>query len=498
MKDEIRIGIYMRLSKEDRDITDESNSITNQRLLLKEYVRKHFSDYKLYEFWDDGYSGTNFNRPGMKKLLKKIRNNDINCVIVKDFSRFSRDYIELGSYIEQIFPFMNIHFISIEDNYDSENDKGMLKEFERSFKNLFYDLYSKDLSVKVKSALKVRKDSGKYISTYSPFGYQKNPKNKYQLLVNAEEALIVQRIFELTMQGMSCVQIARLLNENRIKTPLEFRTEKGEIVKIPKGDRFEWGSSVICQILRNQIYTGDIIYNKYEKTEIGKKPYLKPRDKWKILKNQHEAIIDREIFDKVQEKRGKKRNTKWRETYPLTGKLVCGCCRKSLRIRYTSNPYFTCIDRYSNGRNKCIKNVNIEFLEQFLFYMLNQGLSKIIDLSKWKKEKEKIIEQKKFSLSMELKNFKFKLIRLEKEKRELYESYVLGEITFNVYSKKIASLNEKKNCFITCMDDLEKQYDEDIFFCSEFTELKKAVIDIFITKIIIYDEKHIEIIWNFK
>ena len=168
-----QIAIYIRLSKEDDKYKEESNSITMQRILLQRYVAENFSNYDLLEFCDDGYTGTNFERPGMQEMLELVRDSKINCIVIKDFSRFARDYIELGFYLEQIFPFMGVRFISVNDNYDSKNYQGSIADIDVNFKNLLYDLYSKDLSQKVRSSLAVRKEKGQYVSGNSPFGYEK-------------------------------------------------------------------------------------------------------------------------------------------------------------------------------------------------------------------------------------------------------------------------------------------------------------------------------------
>lgn len=245
------IAIYLRLSKEDDKLKKESNSIAMQRLLLQSYVAENFEECELSEFCDDGYTGTNFERPGMQAMLKMVKSGEIDCILVKDFSRFARDYIELGSWLEQIFPFLGVRFISVNDHYDSCDFQGSIAGLDVNFKNLLYDLYSKDLSGKVRSSLAARKEKGQYISANSPFGYEKDPKDRHALLIAEDEAEIVRRIFSLTVEGYTSVEIARLFNETRVKTPIEFKIEKGKTNKMPKGERFLWSSSAICQILRN-------------------------------------------------------------------------------------------------------------------------------------------------------------------------------------------------------------------------------------------------------
>ena len=214
------IAIYMRVSKEDAKDKEESNSIGMQRMLLRKFVAEKFSDYELSEFCDDGYTGTNFERPGAQKLLEQVRDSEISCIVVKDFSRFARDYIELGAYLEQIFPFLGVRFLSVNDNYDSSDYQGGIAGIDVNFRNLLYDLYSKDLSLKVRSSLAVRKEQGQYISGNSPFGYEKDPDDRHALVIAQDEAEIVKRIFSLKVEGYSSTQIARLFNADGIKTPI--------------------------------------------------------------------------------------------------------------------------------------------------------------------------------------------------------------------------------------------------------------------------------------
>lgn len=376
------IAIYLRLSKEDDKWKEESNSIAMQRVLLTKYIEENFMDYELAEFGDDGYTGTNFDRPGMQQMLDRIRKGEIDCVIVKDFSRFARDYIELGSYLEQIFPFLGIRFISINDGYDSAKTQGGIADMDVNFKNLLYDLYSRDLSGKVRSSLSIRKEKGQYVSANSPFGYEKDPADRHVLLVAEDEAEVVRKIFSLTLEGRTSVEIAKLFNETGVKTPIEFKIEKGRTSRIPKGERFLWSSSTICQILKNEIYIGNIVQKKYTRDSVGGRNHLNPRKDWLVSYEHHEPIIDKEDFDKVQEGRGNKRPPQYHETHPLVGKLVCGCCKKNLHYRRGLNPYFTCGHRYSNTMKDCVRRINAMFAEQYVLLMMQDKLEAERELEK--------------------------------------------------------------------------------------------------------------------
>lgn len=373
-----QIAIYIRLSKEDDKEGGESNSITMQKILLHKFVAERFSDYELSEFCDDGYTGTNFERPGIQSLLEQVRNSKINCIVVKDFSRFARDYIALGSYLEQIFPFMGVRFLSVNDNYDSKNYQGSTADIDVNFKNLLYDLYSKDVSWKVRSSLAARKEQGQYISGNSPFGYEKASEERHALVIEEDEAEVIREIFSLTVEGYTSTQIARRFNANHIKTPIEFKIEKGKTRRKPKGERFLWNSSMICQILRNEIYIGNIVQKKYEKDFPGGKNHLKPREEWLTCYHHHEPIIEKSIFTQVQKERGKyqrhKENPQCGAMHPFTGKLVCGCCKRNLCIKRGLNPYFTCHNRYSTAWEKCVYKVNTMFLEQYVLYKMQEKL----------------------------------------------------------------------------------------------------------------------------
>ena len=502
---EYRIAIYIRLSKEDDKIKEESNSVTMQRILLHKYVADNFSDYELSEFCDDGYTGTNFERPGMQKLLEKVRDMEIDCIIVKDFSRFARDYIELGSYLEQIFPFMGVRFISVNDHYDSKSYQGSIADIDVNFKNLLYDLYSKDLSQKVRSSLAIRKEQGQYISGNSPFGYEKDPKDRHALLIAEDEAEVVRKIFALTVEGYTSTQIARLFNENRVKTPVEFKIEKGKTTREPKGERFLWNTSAICQILINEIYIGNIVQKKYEKDFVGGKNHMKPREEWMVGYNHHEPIIEKEVFYKVQESRGKKRNPQYRKTHPLIGKLVCGCCKKNLRLRYGLNPYFSCQERYSNTMGNCVDRVNMMFLEQYILYKLQEKLETDGEVEKLHADMVSQIQNEVRELKAKREQLKGKIQKVQKQKFEAYEDYVSGKSAgFHSDEVMVKSMEDELKTMNEKIQKMEDSYTKlmceqgSLWAGSNFAELSKEMLDHYIEKIVVYDEQHMEILWKEK
>lgn len=504
-----QIAIYIRLSKEDgkckmgEEYPMESNSVTMQRLLLRRYAAENFSDYDLLEFSDDGYTGTNFDRPGMQAMLEMVKELKIDCIIVKDFSRFARDYIELGAYLEQIFPFMGVRFISVNDGYDSRECCGGLADIDVNFRNLLYDLYSKDLSQKVRSSLAVKKEQGQYVSGNSPFGYEKDPTDRHRLMIEEDEAEIVRRIFSLTVEGYTSSRIARLFNQTGVKTPIEFKIEKGKTSRVPKGRRFLWSSTGICQILRNEVYIGNIVQKKYTKEFVGGKNRLNPREDWLVTYGHHEPIIDRETFEQVQEGRGKKRKPVQKSRHPLTGKLVCGCCKKNLQYCTGRNPYFNCHNRYSNMLENCVRKVNGMFMEQYVLFMLTERLSANAELEKLYRESADRLETEIKELKHRRQEMLSRAEKLRNIRLEEYQNFRLGKTdVFQGASENVKAAEEELKKLDDNMERLEREYAElinerDIRSAgSRLAVLTKETIDQYIERIEVYDEQNIEICWK--
>lgn len=498
-----KLAIYIRLSKEDDKFKEESNSITMQRMLLQRYIAERFTDYELLEFCDDGYTGTNLNRPGMQTMLELAGNGEIDCILVKDFSRFSRDYIELGSYLEQIFPFLGIRFISLNDNYDSKDYPGSIADIDMNFKNLLYDLYSKDLSQNVRSTLAAKKGAGLYVSANSPFGYEKDPKDRHALLIAEDEAAVVRRIFSLTVEGYTSTEITKLFNETRVKTPIEFKMEKGKTGRIPKGERFVWNNGTICQILKNEIYIGNIVQKKYTKDFVGGKNHLNPREDWLVSYHHHEPIIEKEVFEKVQEGRGKKKNVQHNPRNPLVGKVVCGGCKKSLSYRKKQNPYFSCQHRYTNARENCVDKVNEMYLEQYVLLRMQDKLKADTE-GELETLREKRIHESEEKLK-ELKERRNRLAvmveKLKQQNFEAYQNYANGKTESFASNKSVIESTEKG------LVDLSEKIQETETLCKDRSEnrlyaenqlavFSKDMIESYIDKIVIYNEQQIEIIWK--
>lgn len=508
MTNRITIAIYMRLSQDDGDAEMESNSIRNQRQLLRSYVAEHFENYELLEFQDDGYSGANFNRPGISDLFMQTRNGKIQCIVVKDLSRFSRDYIETGSYLEQIFPFAGIRFIAVNDGYDSNQHKGDIAGMDLSFKYLINDLYCKDISEKVKSALTIKKERGIYANGNCIFGYRKAPNNRHALLIVEEEAAIVKRIFQMTMEGISSHKIAQQFHMEGVRTPIEYMIARGATTRMPKGPGFTWNSSTICHMLRDATYAGDMVYGKYETPEVNGRSRLKPKSEWKVFKNHHAAIIDRETFEAVQRTRGSRKVPKY-EKHPLTGKMECGCCHKSLKIERTRNPYFFCESRYVTKQESCVGHVNVQFMEQYILFRMQEEAGRQMDRQRVYTEIKNRTEEKLKKAKRQRDSINASLELLQAEQMKVYETYALQKGTREEYMEKRKNLQKEVEKY----ESIQKELDERITVLEQdlcrgeadlcesvlnqsFLRLTPEITDRFLERIVVYDEEHIDVKWK--
>ena len=291
------VGLYIRLSREDGD-KHESESITNQKSLLLQYTKEN--NLRVYDIYiDDGFSGTNFDRPAFKRLISDIESKKINMVITKDMSRLGRDYIGTGELVEKYFPSKEVRYIAVTDNIDTYLDSS--NNDIAPFKAIMNDMYAKDISKKIKSSLKAKQKEGKWVGGRTPFGYDKDPDNKNHLVVNTEQASIVKRIFDLSIDGLSYFKIAKKLTEENVKTPAQYYSfEWKNHYDLKYG---QWHSKTIQDILTNRIYTGDLVQNKRNKVNYKIKKVVKnnPSD-YIVVENTHEAIIDKDTFNEVQSK----------------------------------------------------------------------------------------------------------------------------------------------------------------------------------------------------
>ena len=356
---------YIRLSKEDR-IKDESNSVTNQKLIITSYIKKN-EDLELFDFYiDDGYSGTTFDRPEYKRMIKDIAEGKVNTIIVKDLSRFGRNHIESDNYIENILPGYNVRFISIIDDVDSFKNPKSVCSIEIPLKNLMNDQYARDISEKVRSTLKIKQLNGEFIGVTAPYGYLKNPKDKHKFIIDKEASYFVKKIFNMILLGKSRKEIAEHLNNKNVLTPSLYKLSKENINNEDLILSKKWNAEIVNRILRNETYTGTLIQNIKTKPNYRTDKLIDVnKDEWIITENHHEPIISKNRFDEVQQILNRKTKVNKNDDIDLfSGYLKCSHCGRGLVIKKSKNQIYYYCSSYIKDKS-CLKySVNKKKLEQ--------------------------------------------------------------------------------------------------------------------------------------
>lgn len=328
-------AIYVRLSKEDGDVATagkrESNSISNQKDLIKNFLKDKKDIVVVSERVDDGYSGSNFERPAFQMMLEDIKKGIVDCVVVKDLSRFGREYIDAGKYIERLFPALGVRFIAVNDHYDSLEGKSQADEIVIPFKNLINDAYCRDISIKIRSHLEVKRKNGEYIGAFTPYGYQKDSDNKNKLVIDVYAAGIVKEIYRMKLSGMSQTAIANALNKQGVLSPMEYKHSLGIRIQdnFKTHEQAEWSAMSVKRILENEVYTGTLVQGKRTTPNHKvKKLMKKPETDWVRIEKNHKAIVSEREFALVQRLLGIDTRTSPNEekVYPLSGLVVCGDC----------------------------------------------------------------------------------------------------------------------------------------------------------------------------
>lgn len=440
-----RVALYIRLSDEDEDIDDskiESNSVTNQRNMLRQYVREHsdFAGCEVVEFADDGFTGTSFARPEFNRMTKEILYGNIGCVIVKDFSRFGRNYIESGNYLERIFPMYQVRFISISDHFDSDDYKGVTGGINMAFKNFMHTMYSKDISQKVSTAMRIRSESGQSLAAFPAYGYKKNPKDVHNLIVDDEAASIVRMIFKMAADGTSKNIIAKFLNEKGVDTPVVYMNAHGIKKRANKDEGKKlWTQTTIADMLKNEIYLGKVIWNKTKRLEVGSRKQVKqPRDKWIIIDDVHEPIVSKELFDKANANAftGKKRNY---SSDIRPGIFICGSCGRRMAVN-GSNKGYRCSQAAITGLDEC-QNVKRDkyILEAEVIATARDRA--VEELDRLKKDKSRWNHESREWKGTEA--LKEKAEKLADKKMRLYDQYKSGKLKKPEYLELVNEVSGK-------------------------------------------------------
>ncbi len=369
-------GIYARLSIENSGKDDDGDSIANQISFCREYLEGQ-RDLKLYDIYEDnGRKGTNFERPEFQRLMDDVRSGKVKCILVKDLSRFGRDYIEAGQYLEKIFPFLGVRFISITDGYDSLTADDAEGALMIPLKNMINDVYAKDISRKIITSFRARQEKGEFLPAFAPYGYVKSKTVQYRYEVDPETTPYVKLIFEWKAEGVSHNKICRRLNEKGAVTPARRKVELG-IWRAEKYKHTIWHGRTIIDIMKNPTYTGCIVYERIPKSLCdGIRMHRADPEEWRYVPDAHEPTISRELFDRVQEmfaeraekfgaKMDASRETREKIVNVFQGRIYCGDCGKRMRfIKPTDKRYpldedhatFVCGGFLDSGRRRCSRH----------------------------------------------------------------------------------------------------------------------------------------------
>ncbi len=502
------IAMYLRVSDDDDDLGEdknESNSIVNQRKLLQDFIQKdkELSRCLVKEYQDDGYSGVNFNRPGIQQVLSDVREGKILCIIVKDLSRFGRNYIEAGDYIEQIFPFMNVRFISVSDHYDSSVDMGGL---EIGFKNLMHDLYSRDLSQKIKSVRKMYQKKGIYAGGSVPFGYILSDDGKKSFQIDEEAAVFVKRIFGLALEGKSTTEIAKCLNEEGVPPRGEYMKKKTGINYDKKNLKSNmWTSIQVADVIRNEIYMGTYVGGKLS-TVRPREVKRNARQDYIRVENHHDSIVDRDTFEKAQSavKKRKARGTyKVDYSAALKGVLRCGRCGYLLsRNSQRKQVYFYCrMGILCDSRVKIAE----EELEQRILKELQPRLEKCkVDIDE-KKDKIKMLDGRLRDAKEEQRMLGIKMDNSKGKRLSLYRRWKDGELSRDEYRMQRDEGERVEEGWKGRLENLGREIEEIEKKKSELSLEKKAVaadkltrelVEQFIEIVDVYGDGRMEIGWK--
>ena len=521
-----RVAIYLRLSKEDGDFCSngkyESNSINSQREIIMTYLNDH-KEMEVYdEYKDDGKTGTNFDRSEFQRMYDDVKSGKVNCIIVKDLSRFGRDYIDCGRYIEKEFPSMNVRFIAINDGFDNFKSHST-DNLVIPFKNLINDSYSRDISIKIRSNLEIKRKSGEFISSFAVYGYKKHPDNKNMLIVDEYAAEIVKMIFRLKMDGLSPQGIADRLNSQGILSPLEYKRSNGERLKtsFKKNCHSLWSHVAVRRILSNEIYTGVMVQGKRTTHNYKiKTEFYKKSEDWVRVENTHEAIISKKEFEDVKQLllEDTRAATTNQAVHPFSGRIFCGDCgaaavRKTVKKGGKTYVYYVCCAN-KDDKNICsTHSIREDMLNDAVLTTIQKHILLLLDMKKALSKIEGISwehdELKKISSNVFIQE---EIIKKNNELRTgLYEDLKDGIISKDEFITLKEGISEKISMAKKAIEELNKSrvnieagISEHQCWLAQFAEYKninsitRQVIVALVEKIFIYEGAEIEVVFNYR
>lgn len=514
------VGIYLRVSREDGNLS-ESESILNQKEQLTRYVIKN--GWNLIDYYiDDGFTGTNFDRPGFKSLIDDININRINMVVTKDLSRLGRDYIETGYYIERYFPEKNIRYIAVNDGLDTFDTNNSNNDMS-PFKSVINDMYAKDISKKVRASINSKVESGKFIGAFAPYGYRKSKTDKNKLIVDENVAYIVTRIFNMYLNGYGYSSIAHALNEERIPSPGQYKASYSNYRN--RAGAGLWTHETIKTILINPTYAGHLTQSKYYKVSYKvKKLKNVRRDLWVTVKNTHEPVIDQGTFNQVQQLissnvQGGRHSildedySKLLQKHLLSGLVFCGDCGERMTFTKTGKglSYGIC-SKYKRFKACTRHSIREDEINKYVLSELSDIAGKVLDRERLVNAvKDRRSQQKQNDGEIEIITIKNRLNEIKRTLKRLYEDKIKGIVSeqdfidfSNDYNKEREHLNKRLDALYSQKSQSEEQQKKSDDFAElikkivSFDDPQKSILIQIIDRIEIFENKSIKMSFKIK
>ena len=526
--EEYKAMAYYRLSKDDKNedrIADSegkiSDSILNQRKLVHAYLQNHPNITLVDEAYDDGYTGTNYNRPGFQAVLEKVQSGSINCVIVKDLSRLGREYIETGKYLEMIFPSFGVRFIAINDDIDSEHSSAG-DDLIIPIKNIMNESYCRELSKKLRNQFRIQRGNGEFLGAFASYGYCKSPDDKHKLIVDEYAAEVVRGIFSLKVKGFSQNVIADYLNNEKILPPAEYKKSLGMKYKtgFQASTQSKWSVVTLNRILTNPIYIGTLVQGK-RGTPNYKIKTMRTRSEndWVVVENNHQAIIDPLVFSTVQKmmERDTRRPPNTDVLLPLAGVLFCPDCGFSLQRRTVKRGkqkyyYYVCAS-YKNGKGCSSHSIEQKKLEETVLHAISNQIQMIVELNKLVqdigmksidqvrlKRLDVMIAQKEQDMDHD-KEFRMKLYEALNDDlidRDEYEKMRMKYTKQIEDTEKAISKLQIQRADILSNNATDNSWIMQFIKFQGLTELSHEAVVTLIDRIYVYEDKHIRIEFNYR
>lgn len=513
--------LYLRLSRDDGD-KEESNSITGQRELLRDFIRNRPELREYAVRIDDGFTGSNFERPDFKKMMEDVKEGRTNCIIVKDLSRFGRNYLDAGEYIEKIFPFLGVRFIAVNDNYDSLGEKSASDDLVIPFKNLINEAYCRDISVKVRTQLEIKRKSGQYIGAFAVYGYMKDDTDKNRLIVDEYAADIVRDIFAWKLDGMSPQDIAVRLNQSGILSPMEYKKSLGMkfATSFKANAQAAWSANSVLRILKNPVYIGVLTQGK-ETTPSYKvrKRIIKPEDEWAVIPDSHEPIVRREDFETIQKvlTLDTRRSPDDSSVQLFSGMVFCGECgasmvRKTVPSGNKKYVYYVC-SAHKQDKSCSSHGIRDKALEEVVLETVKQYVRDVIDLddilSMTDTAPLRTAEAQKVQRQLDKKRSEHE--RLQKLLMSLYENLADGIIDRDEYARlkqnysgRAAECEKQMDALQESLVQIKEHGGEHREWMTQFrkhqniTELERSIAVALIDRILIYKDNRVEVHFRFE